>query len=496
MKKILIFSLTCLTAVPGFSWGLFQDFVSINNGKQSSDYYVHDSLPYQKSPLYAILRQHKNQFTICVIQGIETSPHRGVEGRGETGVRLVKESFSTWLNETRKMIAKAGRDDEFKDLLTWLPNQVEIKVQQPCDQQRPPNITLQPPCLAGHAEWYDKNQHWKLNLADGGDKSLALHELGHFFGLADLGNGSHGTADATYSLSSRSNAHTGVMWWNLDDDVPQSITCDDVEGFINAVDFVQFMEGESSRRLDEGWKSLCGRPYYYLRGRVVRSSEELSKIKDETARFRLQGKGMAKFQALFEEWKAYQDKKVLPLMKSKEEALANMPRPLDTAGLMLSAKVHFLQELNECVTEVLNSISHARNSTQQYGNESFLDPQPWCSPKTEPLSYSRLLKTPPLEDDFPSDYVHKCAFCGQDIAPGTEELRKATYKDPKTKKNVSKTYYKHKDCGALTSRTALLGYRDNPATNRKKAPTYEELQKQTIKKDVRVAIAAQLQERL
>lgn len=502
MKRFIVFLLSCLATVPSFSWGLHRDFVRYNPQRNSKDYRIQNTKSYSYSPLYAILREHKTQFTVC-IKPHGWVPDERVETPEQYGFRLLSSQLNSWFNQAHQTIEHSGRQQEFQDILSWLPAQLQVR-KISCDPQRPADITLdvsRTHGISGRAGWYAEDHRWFLNLAFGfSGEGVAQHELGHFFGLADLGDKYHGNADDTYSLASVGvvpNASTGVMWWNGDEGA-RSITCDDVEGFLNAVDFVQFMEGETSPRLENGWKSLCGKPYYYLRGRVARSPEEFAQIKEETESFRLKANVVSDFQSLRQKWISYQDDRVRPLLEAKTAELTQLSRPLDRAGLMLSAQVHFLQNLDACISDTLDSINDGGNAALQRANEASSHIQQqlqgaWCSPAIEPLSYPRLLKTRPLENDFPSGHVHKCATCGQDIAPGEEEYHRATF--TLDGKKQSKVYYTHTTCAPLSSKKALLGYRDNPATNRKVAPTYEELKHQTAEQDISVAVATQLRER-
>ena len=263
------------------------------------------------------------------------------------------------------------------------------------------------------------------------------------------------------------------MWWKQPS--ATAITCDDVEGFINAVDFVQFMEGETSTRLEKGWKSLCGYPYYYLRGRAANNQEELDTMRHETAQYRESGKALETLKKLLTQWRAYQREQVIPVLSQYRKQLAKFPRPLNDEGLMLSAQVNHLEHVSDCVFHAIGRIKKYGTNLQLCGGENCSALQEElsklsCSVEFEPLKTPGLMETTPLEEDYPTGKMHTCAACGKSI-----DIKKERYDEAyaRHKKHTERyRYYRHDTCPSVSADCARE-YQDQ--VTHVQAPTYGQL---------------------
>ena len=484
MKKIGLFVVLCSLAMMASAWGLERGFVSqlsfnVNGVKHQANY--------TSSALYVLLRSGKANFTACVDEyAFESMPDSATQA---DTFNLVEQTLTPWIAEVRKQIGTSGRGAEFADILTWLPSQMTLTPAS-CEKADI-RIKVTSQRSAGKPAWaYNPTlRAWQLVLPSGrATLSDAWKESGSFWGLGILtatfqpqtvGEGRFkNTTDEKYSLYAVADSHpapgASVMWWKQPASV--SLTCDDVEGFINAVDFVQFMEGETSPRLENGWKSLCGHPYYYLRGRVVADPEELDALRQETSQYRQTGQTLAVLQQLLNQWNDYRQTQVIPVLSDSRKALAAQPRPLDDKGLMLSAQVNHLERVEECASQAIKRIKEYGEKPQRCVGSDCPALQVElaelnCSVELDPLKTPGLMEATPLQQDYPAGQMHTCGVCGQSIEIG-KEVRDAVYEHHK-KRTVRYPYFRHATCAAASPEQARA-YRDN--VTQVQAPTYAQLQ--------------------
>ena len=484
--SVLLVGLASTWALP---WGLHRDFIFLP-GRNNKDYRSQEYAPYTKSPLYYILQRGKSNFTVCVEEwGMRDLDPRQNKPE-DLQFRLLKETFPAWITKTRAWVQQTGRSNEFADLLSWLPAQITV-TRVSCDQN--PDIRLnimRTAHIAGSAMWYhDQQRQWRMNLAyPYSDRSVGLHESGHFFGLGDLTarhdrenrssySSSHNTTDLAHSLYAVGVTHgpqDSVMWWNTDESNLKDLSCDDVEGFINAVDFVQFMSGETSPRLENGWKSLCGRPYYYLRGQVAQDETQLPALKQQTSQQHVDKNVLTNLQQLREKWLDYQDRHILPLLTQKRKELTGLQRPLNDEGLMLSAQVTHLRHVLACAENAIDIINDAGNHAARTGQtvdevQQKISQLP-CVLGGDPLKAPGWEQATPQPEDYPTGKTHVCAICGKQIALGEEQYAQANFK--KQGKWVTRGYFRHKTCSGITPQKAMA-YKDH--VEEVSAPTYAEL---------------------
>lgn len=483
MKKIGLFVVLCTLAITAGAWGLDRSFVSQPFFGTRG---VTNQTNYTSSALYVMLRSGKSNFTVCIDRYAYANPFNQADKTDYFS--LLEQTLTPWITQVRKQIETSGRAAEFADILAWLPAQLTL-TSTDCDKADI-HIKVLSQRLDGRQVWaFDQTSGtWQVILTYGQEAlAEAWKEIGSFWGLGVLtdtfqpqtvGEGQFkNTTDKNYSIYSVANSHpapgASVMWWKQPS--ATQITCDDVEGFINAVDFVQFMEGETSTRLEKGWKSLCGYPYYYLRGRAANNQEELDAVRKETAQHRESGKALETLKKLLTQWDTYQQKQVLPVLTQYRKQLDKVTRPLDDNGLMLSAQVNHLNHVSDCAFHAIRRIKEYGANLQLCGGENCPALQEElsklsCSPEIEPIKTPGLMETTPLEEDYPTGSMHTCASCGKSI-----DVKKERYDETyaRHKKHLERyRYYRHDACPAVSADCARE-YKDQ--VTQVQAPTYGQL---------------------
>jgi len=104
--------------------------------------------------------------------------------------------------------------------------------------------------ISRHTE-YDKritNPALRANYANEHEViGVLVHELGHFYGLGDQYREGVENASLTHSTSDRIDGTDSIMSSGYD------LRCDDVDGFINLIDFALFKrQGSYSARAKQG----------------------------------------------------------------------------------------------------------------------------------------------------------------------------------------------------------------------------------------------------
>lgn len=178
-------------------------------------------------------------------------------------------ALNRWFTATREAIVKANRAEEFQDLLAVFPQKIELYDSSYKDRSSSLLLLDYSPCeegrggTTGHYLHTDTSNLIQLTVPypDGrcysysrtnDPKEIILHEVGHAFGLRDQ-YGRFGWYEEQpivfSSFISRSASSMGAQY--------EGIKPDDVDGFINAVDFVMaYKYGVVSDRVKNGWKSF------------------------------------------------------------------------------------------------------------------------------------------------------------------------------------------------------------------------------------------------
>ena len=427
-----------------------------------------------------------------------------------------------------------ARKDEFADILEALPRRIELQVINPngedCDKVMKGKYDLRIKSL-GNLKYgsvlqqlshtrgmaasikgvYDKDPTiWRLSLPGNDDYSanelasqeatknnqpfasvyvmdysmegVARHELGHFFGLADL------YADKQNMNKVRSLLRTEpgeVVFGGLPSVMAKSatLTCDDLEGFINAVDFIWGMEGKNSPRVQNGWKSLCGKPYTYLQGIPVKDSADMAKVQAYLKNWKQSAVQLGQLAQLGQEWRAYLEK-VRKMEEEYVDALytkrQQMRGGLDKAGLALSAESRYLTQKAAKIKDIIEQQIAPAEEAARAGNisaqqirqlvQNLSQYKGQYTPESKVLDAKGLLTAQPYEDDF-SPITYPCLVCGKPVGLENGYLSQ----DVKVLGRI-RPYHIHSACEAKASAYySKLGNTYRHKATKRTVPTWTQL---------------------
>lgn len=229
---------------------------------------------------------------------------------------MITKAFKVWFEDTKVAIEKAGRQQEFKDIMSILNKSVEPasdenliamaklyeipmvifyfttenNVHKECCKGYPgcggcktitpsagtnvSKIITVNPYTNQKSSYFTKNNIYKT----------LIHEIGHYYGLADqyrVDGVNSNNSDKEYSTGSdRTKNYSSIM---AAGDY-MHLTCDDVDGFINLIDFTlaKQNEGKFSKRSQNGWASFCNgkkgyKNTYYKMAKPVKSGKSSAK---------------------------------------------------------------------------------------------------------------------------------------------------------------------------------------------------------------------------
>ena len=185
---------------------------------------------------------------------------------------MIMESFQVWFDDTKAAIEKSDRWQEFNDIKPILNMHLE-----PLAKANATSIAKQYaiPLVSFHFTT-QQEMHKICRAATAGacriknkivlinpytkQKTAAyvrgtlVHEIGHWYGLADQYREGAWNADEEYSTgNARVKDKTSVMSGNHS----AHLACDDVDGFINLIDFTLSKTKGWSKRAKRGWASFC-----------------------------------------------------------------------------------------------------------------------------------------------------------------------------------------------------------------------------------------------
>lgn len=284
MKKLLFLLFGCLfSASTAGAWGLVTEFTKL----QPEQYRRNDG--FRRSLIADFILKNKKEVKVCL------TGYLGDDAQKQA-LNNVQYALDEIFRFTREQIEQSGRKQEFQDFLSAWPSKVSVvRVDYPrgksCDAvvgkfdiEVWVNPSTSIPIEGGFGGLYygprghtqtirNEKGYFKMMLPidqyTEDNKSVALHEMSHILGLADQYKAE--APDETYSL--RKFEDITKIKSIMNGGVHTPLYCDDVEGYINAVDFMWRRDGKTSNRLQHGWADLCGRNYIYMDGVPQRNAD-------------------------------------------------------------------------------------------------------------------------------------------------------------------------------------------------------------------------------
>lgn len=436
--------------------------------------------------------------------------------------------------QTSAVAPEFARKGEFADILEALPRRIELQVINPngedCDKVMKGKYDLRIKSL-GNLKYgsvlqqlshtrgtaasikgvYDKDPTiWRLSLPGNVDYTaselaeqeamrtnsifvsayaldydmdrVARHEMGHFFGLADQYEDKKNMNKVRSLLRTEPGE---VVFGGLPSVMAKSatLTCDDLEGFINAVDFIWGMEGKNSPRVQNGWKSLCGKPYTYLQGIPVKDSADMAKVQAYLKNWKQSAVQLGQLAQLGQEWRAYLEK-VRKMEAEYVDALytkrQQMRGGLDKAGLALSAESRYLTQKAAKIKDIIEQQIEPAEEAARAGNvsaqqirqlvQNLSQYKGQYTPESQVLDAKGLLTAQPYEDDF-SPITYPCLVCGKPVGLENGYLSQ----DVKVLGRI-RPYHIHSACEAKASAYySKLGNTYRHKATKRTVPTWTQL---------------------
>ncbi|WP_428064560.1 hypothetical protein [Candidatus Avelusimicrobium fimicolum] len=436
--------------------------------------------------------------------------------------------------QTSAVAPEFARKGEFADILEALPRRIELQVINPngedCDKVMKGKYDLRIKSL-GNLKYgsvlqqlshtrgmaasikgvYDKDPTiWRLSLPGNDDYTaselaeqeamrtnsifvsayaldydmdrVARHEMGHFFGLADQYEDKKNMNKVRSLLRTEPGE---VVFGGLPSVMAKSttLTCDDLEGFINAVDFIWGMEGKNSPRVQNGWKSLCGKPYIYLQGIPVKDSADMAKVQAYLKNWKQSAVQLGQLAQLGQEWRAYLEK-VRKMEEEYVDALytkrQQMRGGLDKAGLALSAESRYLTQKAAKIKDIIEQQIEPAEEAARAGNisaqqirqlvQNLSQYKGQYTPESKVLDAKGLLTAQPYEDDF-SPITYPCLVCGKPVGLENGYLSQ----DVKVLGRI-RPYHIHSACEAKASAYySKLGNTYRHKATKRTVPTWTQL---------------------
>lgn len=248
IKKFFFPLMTCLLCVPLFGepWSFFEDFDRPREGSAAN------------------FKPGDNYLISSVLAGEAVDLSVELEEKDEKNRKkaedLLVRAYNEWFAKPAEIIHKAGRAEEFADVLPVLARGINVTF----NQKATPDLTVYivpfsqiiSVCGGGSGACYDPEEKelwlpkdnfflYALSAGRFSTKVTGLHEIGHSLGLADQYQ--QARSDDSHPVYSSSEPGHGIM------NTGRSITCDEADGIVNLIDIVR----GSSRGGEYGWRSLC-----------------------------------------------------------------------------------------------------------------------------------------------------------------------------------------------------------------------------------------------
>ena len=297
-KKIyflVLFVFIVLAALPlkALYWGTMEEY------KDSYEYFALSKIVNNAPISYYLKFLYSNK---PELMDNNKTDEETMQKKLQQGLKLKKEmtdlnditisAFNTWFKDTKAMIEKDGRQEEFKDIMPILSNPIRLKR---IYQEDAADITItftEPDTvheLCADDDAYGCFAFIKKSLILANpyietpesleqrrsfSLAVAIHEIGHYFGLTDQ------YADFEDSSLVHSYHRIGKKDSIMAASKTHHLACDDVDGLINIIDLTLSManKGRFSTRAKNGWASFCngkkdgkGKPFedvFYKKAKV------------------------------------------------------------------------------------------------------------------------------------------------------------------------------------------------------------------------------------
>ncbi len=226
---------------------------------------LHDFKP-ESSPLKKIISQETIYYYLMGEDVFSSQEHIAYPS-------IVSQAINSWFSYSAQQIKNAGREQEFADILPLLNKPVKIaktseqgksdvqllftspdSIAEECGSGSLGCIVFNAWILAPELEQNEETNENNYNTI----LDILTHEIGHWYGMADqYYQGAEHNASVLHSTSDRIDKEMGIM------DTGKDLACDDVDGFINLIDYTLAQtNGSYSRRAKRGWRSFCDNTLY------------------------------------------------------------------------------------------------------------------------------------------------------------------------------------------------------------------------------------------
>ncbi len=253
-----------LTAAQAAPWGLLKeldttvsDQESPHNGEDIYKFYA----------MYKYLTNKPISYAVQADYGKDKDPDK-LTRQIHTAFfsQAIENNFKTWIDQTRNYIYEQHREKDFKDILNILSKK-NLKLRRV--EKGNHDILFDFSTHTG-AALYTYNTDMRIRVPNpfysddpkykDRTNQMLIHEIGHYWGLADRYE--EGVLSSSVEHSTSGDVNSDAIM-SVSGGIKTKLTCDDVDGFINLIDYnLAKINGKYSKRADKGWKGLCDNNYY------------------------------------------------------------------------------------------------------------------------------------------------------------------------------------------------------------------------------------------
>lgn len=245
------------------TWGLLEGLESTVHDERSP-HYGEDA--YKFYAMYKYLTNKPILYAVLAGYGEDKNPDELTKQIHMAFLsQAIEDNFKTWIDQTRNYIYEHHREKDFKDILNILSKkrlelrQVGISKSDiyfkfdDKDGAFLKNFSNIPAFIhISNPFCFDPPKYREAN-------SDLIHEIGHYWGLAD--RYAEGVSNSSIEHSTSGDVNSDAIMSS--EGAKTKLTCDDIDGFINLIDYnLAKINGKYSKRADKGWKGFCDNRYY------------------------------------------------------------------------------------------------------------------------------------------------------------------------------------------------------------------------------------------